>query len=230
MGKNKNKKTFKNKKFKRSYKKYKKNKNKFSPSFIINRSPTYFPDMYYTKLKYVQYIAFTPSAGLTTNHFFRGNSLYDPDFTGTGHQPLGYDQISNIYREVLVKGCLIHIEAMCNTANDSAYIGLVPTDVTTAITIQNLSEEPRAVTKSIQQGSGKLVLKKYMTTQKEFGLSKLGTQDDAFTHDAANNPISIWYWAIAVCDVNALNSPLIQMKITLTYDCVFFDRIEPGQS
>lgn len=37
-------------------------------------------------------------------HMFRTNSLFDPDFTGTGHQPRGYDQIMTMYRNYTVIG------------------------------------------------------------------------------------------------------------------------------
>lgn len=35
-------------------------------------------------------------------HVFRLNGLHDPDVTGTGHQPLGYDQWSAIYKAYFV--------------------------------------------------------------------------------------------------------------------------------
>lgn len=45
------------------------------------------------KFKYVQAFNMNPGAvGLPSYHVFRANSLYDPDLTGTGHQPRGYDQ------------------------------------------------------------------------------------------------------------------------------------------
>lgn len=35
-------------------------------------------------------------------HTFRATDLYDPDYTGTGHQPLGFDQMMLMYRKFLV--------------------------------------------------------------------------------------------------------------------------------
>ncbi len=34
----------------------------------------------------------TPSTALAINYFFNANGMFDPDTTGTGHQPFGVDQ------------------------------------------------------------------------------------------------------------------------------------------
>lgn len=44
-----------------------------------------------------------PAVGsLVAHHFFRCNGLYDPDATGTGHQPIGFDQITTMYNRYMV--------------------------------------------------------------------------------------------------------------------------------
>lgn len=40
-------------------------------------------------------------------HFFKANSIFDPDDTGVGHQPLGHDEWSLLYKKYLVLGCTI---------------------------------------------------------------------------------------------------------------------------
>lgn len=48
-------------------------------------------------------------SGLATAYTFRVNSLYDPDYTGTGHQPLGYDQLAPMYKQNVVHACRIKV-------------------------------------------------------------------------------------------------------------------------
>jgi len=60
-------------------------------------------------MKYVQQVSLDPSAGLVNNSF-NANSLYDPDQTGTGHQPNGYDTLSALYSRYLVESSVIDVK------------------------------------------------------------------------------------------------------------------------
>jgi len=42
--------------------------------------------------KYNDRIALDAAAGSIANYVFSATGMYDPDITGTGHQPLGFDQ------------------------------------------------------------------------------------------------------------------------------------------
>lgn len=49
-------------------------------------------------LKYVQAVQLDSASGALSYQYFRANSIYDPDYTGVGHQPLGYDQWAVFYK------------------------------------------------------------------------------------------------------------------------------------
>lgn len=57
-------------------------------------------------LKYVQTFSLSTIAGGLggPEQVFRLNGLFDPDLTGVGHQPYGYDQITSIYNKYRVLG------------------------------------------------------------------------------------------------------------------------------
>jgi hypothetical protein len=40
-------------------------------------------------------------------HHFRTTAVYDPDYTGTGHQPYGFDQHSRLYNHYIVDTAII---------------------------------------------------------------------------------------------------------------------------
>lgn len=44
-----------------------------------------------------------------TSRIYRISSLYDPDFTGTGHQPRGFDQLAQMYENYKVHACKIDV-------------------------------------------------------------------------------------------------------------------------
>lgn len=60
-----------------------------------------FPPTLFAKHRYTEQLTlYTDNLTNRTGseYAFRINSLFDPDFTGTGHQPVGFDQMSAIYR------------------------------------------------------------------------------------------------------------------------------------
>jgi hypothetical protein len=63
------------------------------------------------KLRYSDQINVgNPLGGSVYN--FRANSLYDPNKTGTGHQPLGFDQMAEKYNHYVVLGAKIYVQAI----------------------------------------------------------------------------------------------------------------------
>lgn len=62
-----------------------------------------FPQTKLVKMRYVdQNATLDPGAGLIQSTSYSCNSLYDPDISATGHQPMGFDQWSKIYRRYTV--------------------------------------------------------------------------------------------------------------------------------
>lgn len=65
------------------------------------------PNRYRFNLRYCQYHQLDPAATAFASNTFYVNSLYDPDYTGTGHQPMGFDQLSPLYNRYVVTGAKI---------------------------------------------------------------------------------------------------------------------------
>jgi len=63
----------------------------------LSRSDFGFPDVLRTKLQYCDVVQLAASAGSPGLYQFRMNSLFDPDYTSTGHQPQWFDQLSAVY-------------------------------------------------------------------------------------------------------------------------------------
>ena len=54
------------------------------------------------KMPYCTSLGLNPGPGGVISHVFRANSIYDPDYTGVGHQPLTHDQYELFYEEYRV--------------------------------------------------------------------------------------------------------------------------------
>jgi len=60
-------------------------------------------------LTYYDNIGFTPTSGIAKSHTFTMSGIYDPDITGTGHQPYGHDQWALMYKHYIVKSAKITV-------------------------------------------------------------------------------------------------------------------------
>lgn len=92
-----------------------------SPSY--NRLPLGgFPLAQTVKLRYCEQIAIDVDQIAGVEHFrYRANSMYDPNFTGIGHQPRGFDQWMAVYDHYRVIQSHITVTPTTNT-----YVNLTP--------------------------------------------------------------------------------------------------------
>ncbi len=75
----------------------------------IPKSINGFPDSVTSVHRYSQYVNVDPSVGAASTQVFRANSLYDPDLTGVGHQPMGRDALAAAYGHYLVTSAKITV-------------------------------------------------------------------------------------------------------------------------
>ena len=64
------------------------------------------------RLRYVTEITLNASGVGLSAHYFSANGMFDPDVTGTGHQPLYYDQWMVNYEHYQVLGSKIKVTAL----------------------------------------------------------------------------------------------------------------------
>ncbi len=82
------------------------------------------------KFRYCDVLQLDPSAGVVSKHQFRANSLFDPDSTGTGHQPKGFDQWTPFWNHYIVTGSKITVQFTGSGSNQPGSVfgvGIVPT-------------------------------------------------------------------------------------------------------
>ncbi len=94
--------------------------------------PSGMPVQRRAKLRYSQTFDLTGTSGILVGNVFRANGLHDPDFTGTGHQPMGHDQWTLLFNHYIVLGSKISVRfSASGTTGESAACGAYVSDTTT---------------------------------------------------------------------------------------------------
>lgn len=87
-------------------------KRRWKRNYRIPRNPNntvsgVLPMVKTVNLPYSARIGLSSGLGAPAFHLFNLNSIFDPDQTGTGHQPLGHDEWANFYKRYQVIGAKI---------------------------------------------------------------------------------------------------------------------------
>lgn len=226
---------YKNYRQKKGYQKNRKNR----PYSKTIDQVTGVPDSLRTKFTYVEQVLIQNASLPYNNYIFHGNSVYDPDSTGVGHQPRGFDEWSNFYKKYRVYASSIEVDFFQDqsAANGLVNTWILPTsEAPTSITygIVSIGENPYSSTGTISPyvGTGTSKLKHYMTTAKMFGEKDIN--DNLYEGTMGNfgsgsNPPSLWYWVIGGETVDVTIPIKVRATVKVTYYVEMFDRVSlPG--
>lgn len=170
------------------------------------------------------------SLGLASDYVFRGNDLYDPDFTGLGSQPLYFDQIMGMYNYYSTRSSNISVDF--NNSSDFALTCCIFPSKNNSLSGFSGSNYVQAFQvpgcKYITlgpKGSGKdtRTLTNYCTTNTYFPDYSESNNDFRGTTGGAVPNQGGWYWHI-FCFPADLGSETItaSANIRLTYYNTFF--------
>ena len=186
-----------------------------------------FPDRIQTTLRYSDIWALAPGAQ-AGQYTYRGNSLFDPDYTSTGHQPRYFDQYAAVYSKYVVTSSSIKASVMNNVGTSPLFVVVFPsTDIPTLLTGAPASEYPRAKQSKLLGVAGyqTVAVAHKAATTTILGLKPHQINDLDFAALTGANPTQIWYWNLFFQNVNPTNLS-ISVSIEMEYNCEFFDRIE----
>lgn len=204
------------------------------PMTIINKGLSPITPRFVTKLKYCDESSgnITSSTGVPHQQVFRLNSIYDPDLTGTGHQPVGRDQLATLYDKYRVFAVSYSVEVTGNTATDVPRLVVIPFDGSITSPGRTFAMEfPRAITR---EGS---IGRNYCKIRGRISLPRLrGQTSSAYKGDDANqslistNPSQLLSLNLFISSVQSTTTFVGQWRITLVYHTELFDPAELTQS
>jgi hypothetical protein len=191
-----------------------------------------FPPAFQTTLTYVETVT-SPStiAGAASVYLFRANSCYDPNYTGAGHQPLGFDQWMAFYNHYTVVSSSIEAHFNVNsetvaTGGETA-IGVALLASNSALTdLNRLQEAPQSRWKVMPAGAPQLpstmLVRHHFDGAKFFNVpygTMLGTT--AYSGDDSSNPTEDSYFELFSALTNANSNAARNVTVTIRYKVVF---------
>ncbi len=176
-------------------------------------------------LRYQEGVAFTGSVGAVNAYVFSANGCYDPNITGTGHQPMGFDQMMTIYDHYTVLNAFCRLQVWNTHGTQVCKVGLmVDGDATGWSTNYQTNIESGQITYATLSPNG-LANSMCELAQRVNIAAQNGLQDPLDSHDmrgdVANNPAEQTYFIITLWNPQTATAPTIYFDVIIEYDVVF---------
>jgi len=182
------------------------------------------PKQLYSRLKYAEQVTFTLNTSGLGSYIFSANGLYDPNITGTGHQPMYFDQLMTLYNHYTVTGSKIKVTPLNSAALPTIWSLFKDDDAAILTTIPATAvERPDSVTTTeyltVQPGRP---MWQTFDARATFGGDPLAT--DSLQGNVGANPTEQTYFAI-YCN-GGINAALqgVDALVEIWYD-VNFDEL-----
>jgi len=199
-----------------------------SASLTLNIEPwmPLFPAKTTKRLRYSTNIQLASTSGAVVSYVFAANGLFDPDVTGTGHQPMGFDQMMVQYNHYAVTYAKIKV----------AFKGISSTKMTACIRYDGGSTPITVIDRIVEQGGCAIdnldatsvngdqkLLWLSLDIAKIQGISASAlTSDSTLRGDVASNPSELSYFHVQLWDA-AGQTGSANIDVVLEQTSVFFE-------
>lgn len=189
---------------------------------VVNRAITPVPQRFLTQHKYST--TFTIGS-LQSVYRFNLNSLFDPDQTGSGHQPYGFDQMAALFNRYRVYGCSYSVQGY--QFNNPIRIGCVASnDAASPSNLATLIELPRSKSAIQVNGGAPVKLTGYVNLPSLTGRTKAQYMaDDRYQAQNNTNPQEALILNVMAQSLSDTALESCTMLVTLNFHCEWFDPI-----
>lgn len=195
----------------------------------LPRTPHFQTGMVY----YENGLSITGTTGAIGNYFFRANDAFDPNQTGTGHQPMGFDQMMLLFEQFFVLRSHIRVRFL-NTGSNPGIVGVALTPDTTSIVPESTQEQglqrTRFVEKNGVQGDCQTITltcdcPTYFGVRRQPYLAS-----SLYQGTAGNVPTELCYFKLFTYSLDAVSTIAVSFDVALTYDIYFQEPRQLGES
>jgi len=181
------------------------------------------PPRLLTWMKYHQTTSASAAAGVISTNRWNINSIFDPDLTGVGHNPMGYSNMIPFYNRYRVIRCKWIVSFQ--PTNDRYFAIVAPVNGNVTIVNENtLIEQPRAIVKPVGYNGGMPVtIKGSIYMPHLVGVTKAEyTSDDRYQAQMTTGPAEIIVLITSVFN-NSSTAIVTGVSVTLKMYVELFD-------
>lgn len=215
----------------------------------VPRNRLNFPQSMKTTLRYTERIEFTPTGTAVQQFRFMGNGVYDPNVTGVGHQPRGFDQFMDVYQKFTVVASQCTVQYMYegydgpslkasagnltqNRSSTDNVPALTPVccglhkgmEALAAGSYTDQCEKDRTQWGYITGSGGEICTLIGKGSTKEMFGKQYAIGAEGYTGDSGSDPTEAWFWecwAGRVSDDYPQEQVKVVGNVVLQYDVVF---------
>lgn len=193
--------------------------------FDLSKQMAVFPDRAHVILVYSESVTITSgTVGVAGVYVFAANGLYDPNITGTGHQPVGFDQMMLFYNHYVVVRSRFKGFYRSATANYGGYASVAVKGTSTTVTdATRLVEDGYVKYHPLGIPSSSTAFKSLEMPHNTAAFQGVvdPTDNPDLAGDSAANPAEITYFHLSYW--NDLDNTAIscQVNVLIEYEVVF---------
>jgi hypothetical protein len=189
----------------------------------VGRIQTGMPKQLRMKLRYVFSVRLTTGLGTPARYQFSCNGLFDPDITGTGHQPMYFDQMMALYNHYTVMNSKASFTFMPASTIFNSIAGYIEDDtVQTPANVLACAEQTTSkyllIGSATSNFTNNHMLLKWDAKQ-AFGGNIL--DNDNLSGTSAANPTEQQYFTIVLQDPEFAAVTASVMSVVIEYDTIF---------
>jgi len=198
---------------------------------------TVLPNRLNARLEYWDYQSLDPSAGAFGTYVFCPSSLYDPNYTGVGHQPMGFDQLAAVYAHYAVTKCKITVSFSPTSVTTIPYVvGILKShdNGSAGPWAKVLEQGPGVCTYELLSGGTNIPcsrpnLSLTYSAAKDAGVVDLVDSD--LSAGVGSSPVDNYYFVIFIqaADLSA-DPPWTALTVHMEFDALFYAKQQLVQS
>lgn len=186
-----------------------------------------------SKLIYNEAISLNAGLASLASYVFSANGVYDPNITGSGHQPRGFDQLIALYDHCTVIASKLILTASNTDASNPVNVALMCNDDAGVVTLQSDVMENRylkyCVLSPRDGGSSTKSLSIALNPSKFLGKSKPMSCNE-LQNSLNSNPPEQAFYQIYAWNSQGADVGTVDMTVRIEYTVIWHEPKQPSAS